>query len=468
MYVTDLPTKGLHLHIVPLRYMLNSEVKNMDDINCSKELSAFIQKSPSAFHSIQTIRGYLEKEHFECLPEGKRWNIQKGGTYYTIRNNSSIIAFRIGNDDSDYHFQMSAAHSDSPTYKIKTVPELTGPEEYLRLNVEAYGGTIDNTWFDRPLSVAGRVLVQEADRIKSRLLYIDKDILLIPNIAIHLNRKVNNGYKYNRHIDLCPLFSAGALQKGDFDRMIAAELGVSSHQILGKDLFLVNRQQPVIWGYKNEFISMPKLDDLQGAFVSLKGFLSGVNEKAVNVYCCFDNEEVGSHTKQGAMSTFLHDVLFRINLNLGKSDEEYYQALAKSFLVSCDNAHAVHPNHEKKTDAMNRVMMNQGVVLKEAADQKYTTDGFSRALFAKICKKAKVPVQTFANRSDSTGGSTLGHLSNAQVSVHAVDFGLAQLAMHSSYETAGIKDTQYGMAALTAFFATNINIDGPDTGILDD
>lgn len=439
----------------------------MDDIKASKELLSFIQSSPSMFHAIHTIRGYLDKAGFTYLPEGEAWELEKGGAYYTVRNNSSVIAFKVGKELSDYHFQLTAAHSDSPTYKVKNIPELDGQGEYLRLDVEAYGGMIDSTWFDRPLSVAGRVLVQKGDTITSKLLYIDKDILIIPNVAIHFNRTVNEGYAYNRQIDLCPLFSAGALKQGDFDKMIATELGVEPEQILAKDLFLVNRQTPVVWGYKDEFISAPKLDDLQCAFVSLKSFLASSNQKDVSVYCCFDNEEVGSNTKQGAMSTFLHDVLVRLNDALGKTKDEYYQALAKSFLVSCDNAHAVHPNHPEKTDAVNCAYMNKGIVLKEAANQKYTTDAFSRALFAGICNRAGAPVQTFANRSDSQGGSTLGNLSNTQVSVHAVDFGLPQLAMHSSYETAGVKDTAYAIASLQAFFDTNVQITGADQIIFD-
>lgn len=431
----------------------------MNNIEISNELMDFIQSSPSMFHSVKTVRDYLEQAGFTYLPEGKPWHLEKGEGYYTIRNHSSIIAFKLGSMLDDYHFQMTAAHSDSPTYKIKSVPELEGPNEYLRLDVEAYGGMIDSTWFDRPLTIAGRVLVQEGNKIESRLLYIDKDLLLIPNVAIHFNRNINDGYKYNRQVDLCPLFSTGELKKGDFDKMVADELGVEVEQILAKDLFLVNRQKPVIWGYKNEFVSTPKLDDLQCAFVSLKAFIESENKHAINVCCVFDNEEVGSNTKQGAMSTFLYDTLQRINLGLGKDAEDYYQAISKSFLVSCDNAHAVHPNHPEKTDAVNCSMMNKGPVIKESANQKYTTDAFSRALFTCICKEAGVPVQTFANRSDVVGGSTLGNLSNTQVSVHAVDIGLPQLAMHSSYETAGIKDTGYAIEALKAYFGTNVEID---------
>ena len=409
----------------------------MNTVEISNELIQFIESSPSMFHSIKTIRTYLEEDGFTYLPESSAWDVKAGGKYYTIRNHSSLIAFKVGKDLDSYHFQMCASHSDSPTYKVKNVPELEGPKEYLRLDVEAYGGMIDNTWFDRPLSVAGRVLVRNGSKIESKLLYIDKDILMIPNVAIHFNREVNNGYKYNRQIDLCPMFSCGALKKGAFDKMVADELNVKAEDIL------------------------------ECAFVSLKAFMEAENEKSVNVYCCFDNEEVGSNTKQGAMSTFLKDVLHRINNGLHKTEEEYYQAIAKTFLVSCDNAHALHPNHPEKTDAVNYVTMNGGIVIKESANQKYTTDAFSRALFTGVCQNVNVPVQSFANRSDSVGGSTLGNLSNTQVSIHAVDFGLAQLAMHSCFETAGVKDTEYAIIALKEFYETNVQIDEAESVCLE-
>ena len=396
------------------------------------------------------------------LPENSKWKLEKGGKYYTTRNNSSILAFQVGKILDDYHFQITAAHSDSPTYKIKAVPELEGPMEFLKLNVEGYGGMIDSTWFDRPLSIAGRVLIRENGKLVNKLFNIDKDILMITNVAIHLNREVNSGYAYNKQVDLLPLFSAGELKKGDFDKMIADELKVKVEDIVSKDLFLVNRQRQCIWGYKDEFVSTPKLDDLQCAFASLKGFLEGENPHAINVCAIFDNEEVGSNTKQGAMSTFMKDALLRINSALGFDVDDYHQAVAKSFLVSCDNAHALHPNHPELYDQTNQTYLNKGIVIKEAANQKYTTDAFSRAVFMEICKRVDVPVQFFANRSDKVGGSTLGNLSNIQVSLHALDIGVAQLAMHSSYETCGIKDTGYTIKALKEFFSTNIKIDGAD------
>ncbi len=424
----------------------------------SQELLSFIQDSPSMFHSISSIQKYLDDAGFTYLPEGSSWNLEKGNQYYTIRNHSSLIAFKIGETLDDYHFQMCASHSDSPTFKVKTVPELKGQGEYLKLDVEAYGGMIDSTWFDRPLSVAGRALVRNGNTIKNKLIYIDKDLLLIPNVAIHFNRDVNKGVPTNRQIDLCPLFSAGKAKEGDFKKMIAEHLNVSVDQLLGFDLFLVNRQRPCIWGYQEEFISSPKLDDLQCAFATLKAFLDSNNTHDISVYACFDNEEVGSNTKQGAMSTFLQDTLKRINYNLKKSEEDYYQAISKSFLVSADNAHAVHPNHPEKTDQVNCAYMNKGLVIKESANQKYTTDAFSRSVFEQICYMANTPYQTFANRSDSLGGSTLGNLSNIQVSVHAVDIGLPQLSMHSTYETGGVEDTLTTIQTLTKYYSTNIKI----------
>ena len=416
-----------------------------------EELLKFIKNSPSIFHTIETISKELKAAGFQYLPETRGWELKAGGAYYTTRNGSSLIAFKIGKEIKDLHFQITASHSDSPTYKIKHLPELEGAGGSLRLDVEGYGGMIDSSWFDRPLSVAGRVVVQEGNQICSRLINFDRELLLIPNVAIHFNRQINQGYAYNRQVDLCPLFSAGELKKGAFDALVAKELGVKPEQILGKDLYLVNRQDGKLWGAAEEFVSAPKLDDLECAYTSLRGFLEAENKKSVNVYCCFDNEEVGSGTKQGALSTFLSDVLHRIS-----DQERYYQAVAASFLVSCDNAHAVHPNHPEKTDAINCCFLNKGIVIKESANQKYTTDAVGRAVFMAICDRAGVPHQTFANRSDSPGGSTLGNLSNTQVSLNAVDIGLAQLAMHSSYETAGSKDVAYGIRALKAFYETNL------------
>ena len=419
-----------------------------------KDLMNFLDSSVTMFHAINECEKVLKDSGYIYLPENEKWNI-RAGKYYTKRNSSSLIAFDIAN--GDYHFQISAAHSDSPTFKLKDRPIIES-NGYLKLNVEAYGGMIDATWLDKPLTLAGRVMVDTGCGIETRLLYIDKDLLIIPNVPIHFNREINKGFAFNNQVDMLPVFSAGNLSEADFYKMLAKELGVKPEAILAKDLYLVNRQKATVIGYDNELISSGRLDDLECVYTSLLGFIEAMNNDHINVFAVFDNEEVGSVTKQGAMSTFLVSTLNRINKALGKSDEDYYRAIAKSMLISCDNAHAIHPNHPELFDVKNRPVLNKGIAIKESANQKYTTDAFSRAVLKKILDKNNIPYQTFANRSDIIGGSTLGNLSNTAVSMNAVDIGLPQLAMHSAYETAGAKDVEYAIEALRAFFETNIDI----------
>ncbi len=421
----------------------------------SGELATFLKECPTAFHAVETIGKELANNGYERLRENEKWEIQPGGTYYVTRNDSSMIAFRIGTKLTDYSFHIAASHSDFPTFKIKEHAELEVKKKYMQLNTEGYGGMLCATWFDRPLSVAGRVIVKEKDRLITKLINIDRDLVMIPSVAIHMNRTVNDGYAYNKQVDTLPLFGGEESKKGDFKKLIANAAGVSEESVYGSDLYLYNREEPSVWGAQEEFISSQHLDDLQCAYASLKGFIEGRQENGIHVYACFDNEEVGSGTKQGAGSTFLYDILRRIHLGLGMPEEDYYRAVAGSFMISADNAHAVHPNHPEKTDVENCVYMNEGIVIKSHAGQKYTSDAVSIALFRDICKKADVPVQFFANRSDEAGGSTLGNISSGKVSVNAVDIGLPQLAMHSAYETAGIKDTYYMIKAMKQFFSTH-------------
>ena len=419
-----------------------------------KNLMDFLDSSVTMFHAINECEKVLQRSGFTYLPENEKWNINKG-KYYTKRNSSSLIAFDIA--EGDYHFQISAAHSDSPTFKLKDRPVIEA-NGYLKLNVEGYGGMINATWLDKPLTLAGRVMVNTDKGIETRLLHIDRDLLIIPNVPIHFNREINKGFAFNNQVDMLPILSAGNLKEDDFDNMIAKELGIEPEAILAKDLYLVNRQKAAIIGFDNELISSGRLDDLECVYTSLRGFVEAENKNHINVFAVFDNEEVGSITKQGAMSTFLASTLDRVNTALGKSKEEYYRAIAKSILISCDNAHAVHPNHPELFDVKNRPVLNQGIAIKESANQKYTTDAFSRAILKKILEKKNIPYQTFANRSDIAGGSTLGNLSNTVVSMNAVDIGLPQLAMHSAYETAGAKDVGYAFETLKAFFEANIDI----------
>ena len=399
---------------------------------------------------------YVDGKELVCFdpslsPEEER---EKGKKYYVTRNLSSVIAFKIPQNDFK-SFHIVASHSDSPTFKIKENAEIEVNNKYVKLNTEKYGGMICSTWFDRPLSIAGRILVKENNAVKTHLVNIDKDLVIIPNLAIHMNREVNDGYKYNAQIDMLPLYGDNS-SKGSLMKTIAKEVNVEEESILGTDLFLYNRMNGTKIGSNEEYISSPRLDDLECAFTSLSAFLSENTSNSASVYCVFDNEEVGSGTKQGADSTFLYDVLRRINISLGKTEEDYYRLISSSFMVSADNAHALHPNYTDKSDLTNKVYMNDGIVIKYNANQKYTTDAVSASIFKTICDSVDVPYQTFTNRSDILGGSTLGNISNAHVSLNTIDIGLAQLAMHSTYETAGAKDVTYMIDAIKAFYNTSI------------
>ena len=427
----------------------------MNYINVNKELFSFLDQSPNAFFAVKNMCDILEQAGMVRLYEGEPWDLEAGKGYYVTRNDSALIAFRI--PKADYTgFQIMASHCDSPVFKIKTNTEITVDRQYVKLNVEKYGGMLCSPWLDRPLSVAGRVVLRTEEGIETRLVNIDRDLLIIPNLAIHMNRQVNDGYKFNAQVDMLPLFCEKGEESDVFLKLIASEAGVSAADILDTDLFLYNRMPAVSLGLNNEFISSGRLDDLQCAFASLKGFVEASPKNSAAVHCVFDNEEVGSGTKQGAASTFLKDTLRRINSAMGRTEEEYLMSIASSFLVSADNAHAVHPNHTDKADPTNRPYLNKGIVIKYSANQKYTTDAVSGAIMRAICRQADVPCQTFANRSDLPGGSTLGNISQSQVALNTVDIGLPQLAMHSPYETAGAKDTAYLIEAAKVLFSSSV------------
>lgn len=420
----------------------------------NQELFSFIESSPTAFHAVETMKQMLDAEGYQQLLESRAWELQAGGKYYVMRNGTSLLAFRIPKKDFT-GFQVMAGHSDSPTFRIKENPEMETEGAYVKLNVEKYGGMLCSPWFDRPLSVAGRLIVKTETRIVSRLVKVDRDLLMIPSLAIHMNRKANEEQKYNVQKDMLPLY-AMADAKGSFQKIVADAAGVEVTDVLGSDLFLYNRVKGTVWGAEQEFISSGRLDDLQCVFGSLKGFLAAEEGTSIPMHCVFDNEEVGSSTKQGAASTFLQDTLLRICESLGKTPAQYRQFLASSFMISADNAHAVHPNYGEKSCPTNRPVLNGGIVVKYSANQKYTTDGVSAALFRMICQKADVPCQVFLNRSDMIGGSTLGNVSANQVPLNCVDIGLPQLAMHSPYETAGAKDTEYLVRAAKAFYESAV------------
>lgn len=417
--------------------------------NISRDLIHFIAKSPSTFHAVRGIKAALLYAGFTEIREEDTWQIEKGGKYVVTRNGSALMAFTVPQEGAEA-FHITASHCDSPTFKIKEDPEIAdGP--YVKLNVEGYGGMIMSTWLDRPLSVAGRLLVTENGHLAEKLVAIDGTMLVIPSVAIHMDRSVNQHKEWKVQKDMLPLYGmTGA--KTPFMDVIAAAAKVKAEDILAHDLILYSRVPGTIWGEEREFISSPKLDDLQCAFACFRGFTQGQKEKYISVYALFDNEEVGSATSQGAGSTFLANTLERLARSLGYSYDETMAMIARSFMISADNAHSVHPNHPEYADPVNRPVINGGIVIKYSAAQKYATNAFSAAYFKKLCKDHDIPTQTFTNHSDNPGGSTLGNISNTVIAMPTVDIGLPQLAMHSSYETAGVKDTAYLVDAVTKFY----------------
>lgn len=425
----------------------------------AKRFIDFSAASSSPFHAIDLIKDQLENAGFEKLNEYSTWKLENGKKYYVTRNHSSVIAFAVP-ENGFSPFRIVASHSDSPVFKLKPVFEeniLGG--KYVRLNTERYGGMIMSTWLDRPLGIAGRVMLRGENGIVERMVDLERDAVLIPNMPIHFNREVNTGFNFNPQVDLLPVYALG---KGEnaLLREIADKANVKAVDIIAQDLYLYSRVPGSVWGIENELFSCGRIDDLECAWTSLQAFVQAKHEKEINVLCVFDNEEVGSGSKQGAGGDFLDHTLNRIGVALGKTAAEILPALNASFMISADNAHALHPNHPEKYDADNRTFMNEGIVIKQNASQKYTTDAVSAAVFSEICRMSGSPVQYFANRSDLPGGSTLGNIANAHVSMNTVDIGLAQLAMHSSYETAGCKDVEYMINALKAFYETGIVFDG--------
>ena len=411
-----------------------------------KELMSFLDKAHSAFHGVALLKEMLENAGYTCLNEADRWQLQPGGKYYMTRGGCAIMAWRIPEGEAK-GFLLSASHSDRPTFKVKENGELTGP--YTRLSVERYGGMIIAPWLDRPLSIAGRVTVETENGVENRLVDIDKDLMLIPNVAIHMNRTINDGYKWDLTRDVLPLLG-GKNAAGKLEKLINKAAG---GKILGSDLFLYVRDKAKVWGIDKEYISAPALDDLACAWCCTKGFLQADESKAVPVLWVFDNEEVGSASNQGADSKLLELLLSRICAACGYDEASM---LASSMLVSADNAHALHPNHPELADPKNAPVMGGGIAVKFNSTLRYTTDGMSAALLRKVCAKAGVPTQTYYNRADMPGGSTLGCINVSHVSVPSVDIGIPQLAMHSSYETCAVSDVKAMLDTLTAYYGCTL------------
>ena len=418
------------------------------------QLFDFIQCSPTASHTAATVRAMLVQAGFTQLLESQPWDLQPGGRYYTTRGMSSLIAFQV--PKADFHgFSVIAPHGDSPCFKVKESPELRVDGQYTKLNTEVYGGMQLALWTDRPLSVAGRLAVRTENGVKGVLCDIRRDLLLIPGVAIHMNRGVNEGVKLDPQKDTLPLLGGS---QAELKKLVAENAGVAPEDILSWDLYLYSRAQGTVFGAEKEFIAAPRLDDLECVFAAAKAFLAGENRENVTVLSLFDNEETGSLTRQGADSPFLSEVLERISLSCGKSREEHLRAIASGFMLSADNAHAVHPDSPEKSDPTNRCYLNGGVVVKHSP--RYASDALTAGLFQRICQKAGVPVQVYYNNSKIPGGGTLGNLSGSHVALSTVDIGLAQLSMHSPYETAGAKDLDYMVWAMQAFYESVITQTG--------
>lgn len=413
----------------------------------------FIQKSPTCFHAVDTLAGMLRAEGYTPLTEGA-FELQAGGKYYVTRGGASLIAFRIPTQ-SPRRFLLTASHSDSPCFRIRENSELDGA--YTRLSVERYGGMLHATWLDRPLSVAGRVLVRRGSRLEQVLVNPEKMTVLIPNVAIHLDREANTALKYDPARDLFPLCGGGEA-KGSFRRQIAEAANCAPEDIMATDLFVCNNQPGTVWGAEGEFVSAPRLDDLACVYACAQGFFMAQETDAIPVLCVFDHEEIGSETKQGAASMFLPDTLQAICEGLGYSAADYRRMLMQSMMLSCDNGHGLHPNRPELADSKEAPVLGGGVVVKHSA--RYATDGVSSAVFCELCRRGGVPVQHYSNRPDQAGGSTLGNIANTKTGVKTVDIGIGQLAMHSCFETAGSADVDYLIRALTLFYGAKFQMLG--------
>lgn len=428
-----------------------------EELKKAQELIDFIYESPTAFHVVDNIKKILLKYKFIELKEENKWDLKKGEKYFVIKNNSAIIAFIPGKGEIEKQgFKIIGAHTDSPGFRIKPNPDMEVEKAYVKLNTEVYGGPIINTWLDRPLSIAGRVVIKTKDIFNPeiKLLNIKKPILIIPNLAIHMNRNINSGVELNRQKDILPLLSMinKEFEGTHIKEIMAKELKVKEENILDFDLFLYEFDKGSITGINEEFISSGRLDDLSMVYSGIKALVNTEAGNSTNVMVCFDNEEVGSTTKQGANSPMLSALLERIVLNLKKDKEDYYRALAKSFIISCDLGHALHPNYVEKSDPVNRPLINNGPIIKYSANQSYTSDAVSAAVYKNICEKAKIPFQIFVNRSDERGGSTIGPISASHVNINSVDMGLAILSMHSIRELAGVKDYIYAIKSFEEFY----------------
>ena len=423
------------------------------------ELIDFLYDSPSACHGVKETQKILDKNGFIEIKEADKWDLKAKGKYYVIKNDSALIAFEVGTGDiEETGFRLIGAHTDVPGFRIKPNPQMISEGKYVKLNTEVYGGPILHTWFDRPLSIAGKVSLKGASPLKpeTRLVNINKPLLIIPSLAIHMNREVNEGFKINRQVDTLPLLGLinDKLEKEDYlMNILAEELQVNKEDILNFELGLYEYEKGMLIGMNEELISSGRFDDLWMVYAGIKALVDSRENAATKVMICIDNEEIGSLTAEGANSTLLNNILERITLGLGKDREGYYRTLANSIMISADLAHAVHPNLGDKHDPTNRPVLEGGPVLKIAASGSYSTDSFNGAVFAGVCEAAGVPFQKFVNRSDVRGGTTIGPVTAANLTIPVIDMGAPVLGMHSIRELASVKDNYYTVKAFTEFFS---------------
>jgi aspartyl aminopeptidase len=426
----------------------------------TKEFTSFINNSPNAFYAVEEGKKKLELSSYKELKNEEKWELSSGGKYFVKINESALVAFETGRGEvEESGFRIVASHTDSPGIKIKPNPEIVD-NNYLKLNVEVYGGPIFNTWLDRPLSLAGRVYIKGKKIFEPelRLVNIKKPMLIIPNLAIHQNREINKGSELNPQIDLLPIISN---VKENFEKnnclikILSKELQVKEKDILDFELYLYESSEAILIGIENEFISAGRIDNLASFYASIISLVESDNFDGIKISVAFDNEEIGSRTKQGADSAMLKNILERIVYSLGKNKEEFIRALSKSFIVSADGAHGVHPNQSSKTDITNIPKLNKGITIKYNANFSYTTDAFSAGVIKMLAEEKNIPLQNFVNRSDVGGGSTIGPLSAKHLPINSVDLGIPMLAMHSIRELCGVEDLWSLKELLKYFFQEN-------------
>jgi probable M18 family aminopeptidase 2 len=425
----------------------------------AREVIEFIDESPSTYHVVKNCSDILDENGFERIMPREKWEIKKGGKYFLKKSSSTIIAFTVGEDfDVKNGFKIFGAHTDSPCFRIKPNPEIV-TENVVRLNTEVYGGPILSTWFDRPLSIAGRVIVKGEDSFFPRTvkIKIDEPLLTIPNLAIHQNREVNNGVKIDKQNDVLPVISLinkNFEREGYLERIILEKTGIKKEDIIDFDLYLYATEKGCLLGANEEFMSSPKIDNLASVYTGLIGLLEAEeNQDRINIFVAFDNEEIGSATKQGADSNYLLNTLERISLALGLSRGDFLQMLESSYILSADAAHAAHPAHLGKTDPTNRGKINEGISIKISAKQKYTSDGYSIAVIKQLIEGTEIQIQPFVNESNELGGSTIGPISSTHLDIDGVDLGVPMFAMHSVRELCGIFDVFYLKELAKEFFS---------------